>query len=111
MLAQLRFILIHFILRDIIIEEQSVNQKKVIGNGSSNGINTSYFNSLLFSNEEKQALKIKVGIAPDDFVFIFVGRLVGDKGINELIAAFRKISGPAKVKLCWLVRRNGIRST
>jgi glycosyltransferase involved in cell wall biosynthesis len=29
-----------------------------------------------------------------------VGRLVGDKGINELIAAFRKISsGPAKVKL------------
>jgi hypothetical protein len=27
---------------------------------------------------------------PDDFVFIFVGRLVGDKGINELIAAFRK---------------------
>jgi glycosyltransferase involved in cell wall biosynthesis len=23
-------------------------------------------------------------------IFIFVGRLVGDKGINELIAAFRK---------------------
>jgi glycosyltransferase involved in cell wall biosynthesis len=91
-----------FILRDIIIEEQFCKSEnlKVIGNGSSNGINTSYFNSLLFSNEEKQALKIKVGIAPDDFVFIFVGRLVGDKGINELIAAFRKISsGPAKVKL------------
>jgi hypothetical protein len=31
-----------------------------------------FFNSLLFSNEEKQALKIKVGIAPDDFV-LFCG--------------------------------------
>jgi hypothetical protein len=50
-----------FILRDIIIEEQFCKSEKlkVIGNGSSNGINTSYFNSLLFSNEEKQALKLK----------------------------------------------------
>jgi hypothetical protein len=34
--------------------------------------------------------------------FYFVG-LVGDKGINELIAAFRKISGPEESELCWLV--------
>ena len=27
----------------------------------------------------------------DDFVFVFVGRLVGDKGINELVAAFDKL--------------------
>ena len=31
-------------------------------------------------------LKKSLGIEPDDFVFIFVGRLVGDKGINEKVA-------------------------
>jgi hypothetical protein len=62
------------------LKSNSVNQKvKVIGNGSSNGINTSYFNSLLFSNEEKQALKIKVELRLMISFFIFVGRLVGDK--------------------------------
>ena len=31
-------------------------------------------------------------ILPNDFVFIFVGRLVSDKGINELTAAFKKLN-------------------
>ncbi len=59
---------------------------KVIVNGSSNGINTEYFAPQLFSNDSD--LKLKLGIKSDNFVFIFVGRLVGDKGINELIRAF-----------------------
>lgn len=65
---------------------------KVIGNGSSNGINTSYFNAELFSRDEKETLKKVLRIAVDDFVFVFVGRLVGDKGINELVQAFHKVS-------------------
>jgi glycosyltransferase involved in cell wall biosynthesis len=65
---------------------------KVIANGSSNGIDTSYFNPDLFSSEQKKALKADLKINENDFVFIFVGRLVKDKGINELIAAFEKIS-------------------
>jgi glycosyltransferase involved in cell wall biosynthesis len=51
----------------------------------------------------KTGLKIKVELRLMISFLFFVGRLVGDKGINELIAAFRKFSGPAKVKL-WLVR-------
>ncbi|MFT7351935.1 MAG: glycosyltransferase involved in cell wall biosynthesis [Flavobacterium sp.] len=91
-----------FGLRDIIIDEQFCKSEKlkVIGNGSSNGINTSYFNPVLFSSDEKQSIKTNLGVLADDFVFIFVGRLVGDKGINELIAAFRKLSSrTAKAKL------------
>jgi glycosyltransferase involved in cell wall biosynthesis len=39
----------------------------------------------LFSANDEQTLKTNLGITPEDFVFIFVGRLVADKGINELI--------------------------
>jgi len=80
-------------LKDIIIENKycKANKLKVIGNGSSNGIDTSFFNPELYSFENNQDLKAKLGIEQNDFVFIFVGRLVKDKGINELIAAFSKL--------------------
>jgi len=64
----------------------SYEKLKVIANGSSNGINTEYFDPKLFSNDSD--LKEKIGIRSNNFVFIFVGRLVGDKGINELVNAF-----------------------
>lgn len=65
---------------------------KIIANGSTNGINTQIFNSEMVSNEDQVHLKKTLGIAPTDFVFIYVGRLTGDKGINELLLVFRKIA-------------------
>ncbi|WP_417857460.1 MULTISPECIES: glycosyltransferase family 4 protein [Flavobacteriaceae] len=91
-----------FGLKDIILENKFVNEKKikVIANGSSNGINTLYFNPELFSEELSKILKNDLKIQKEDFVFIFVGRIVGDKGINELVAAFNKLSyEDNKVKL------------
>lgn len=81
-------------LKEIIIQEKFCQSKKlkVIGKGSSNGINTSHFSPDCFSKSEKKNLKFNLGIQPEDFVFIFVGRLVGDKGINELVAAFHKLN-------------------
>lgn len=64
----------------------------VIANGNVNGINTSHFNSSNFSKQQNQELRQRFGIDEEDFVFIFVGRLVGDKGINELVEAFKSIS-------------------
>lgn len=61
---------------------------KVIANGNVNGIDEGYFNSENFSEQSNQELKNELGISCADFVFIFVGRLVKDKGINELVAAF-----------------------
>ena len=66
---------------------------KVLANGSSNGINTAHFNPQLFSNTQNEALKQQLGIVTNDVVFIFVGRLVGDKGINELVQAFKELEG------------------
>ena len=64
---------------------------KVIANGSSNGIDTSHFDPQNHSQQQKQNLRNELDIHEEDFVFIFVGRLVGDKGINELVKAFKNL--------------------
>ena len=70
----------------------SKNKLKVIGNGSSNGVDINYFSPTSVSIKEKEKLKLSLGILENDFTFVFVGRIVADKGINELINAFDKIS-------------------
>jgi len=67
------------------------NKLKIIGNGSSNGINTTFFSPDQVSETERVVLREKLNIQPDDFVFVFVGRIVSDKGINELIKAFSQL--------------------
>lgn len=80
-------------LKKIILECKFADKEKlkVIGNGSSNGINTEKFSKDAISVLERNVLKEKSQIKEDDFVFIFVGRLVADKGINELVRAFEMI--------------------
>jgi len=80
-------------LRDFIVNEKlcSSRKLKVVGNGSTNGINTDYFDPNLFTENKIQDLRIKLGINQEDFVFVFVGRLVKDKGINELVSAFKHL--------------------
>ena len=81
-------------LKDFIVEEKltSTAKIKIIGNGSSNGIDTTYFDPTRYSVNDSSVLKESLNIPSEDFVFIFVGRLVGDKGINELVKAFVSIS-------------------
>jgi glycosyltransferase involved in cell wall biosynthesis len=87
-----------FGLKNIILKNNYCKQTKikVLANGSSNGIDTNYFNSTQFDAIKKVRLKEKLGITNEDFVFIFVGRLVKDKGINELIIAFEKLQKEIK---------------
>lgn len=65
---------------------------KVIGNGSSNGIDILFFSPEQVSESQKDLLKKQLNIEDSDFVFVFVGRLVGDKGINELVKAFSLVN-------------------
>lgn len=62
----------------------------IIGNGSVNGIDTSYFKSDEVMSIKDDKLK------PSDFVFGFVGRMVKDKGLEELVLAFQKLSKTSK---------------
>jgi glycosyltransferase involved in cell wall biosynthesis len=61
---------------------------KVLGNGSSNGINTRFFQPGEELDKTACELKKQFGLTDKDFVFVFVGRLVKDKGIEELVEAF-----------------------
>jgi glycosyltransferase involved in cell wall biosynthesis len=81
-------------LEEFILSHRFTNKSKVkmIGNGSSNGIDTTFFNPSLYTEDPKQELRAQLGISKEDFVFVFVGRLVSDKGINELVNAFKGLT-------------------
>jgi len=76
-------------LKNIILNEGFATNSKldVIGKGSSNGIDVDHFSRTHFSEAELQSLKGELNI-DQQFVFTYVGRLVTDKGINELVSAF-----------------------
>ena len=80
------------------------NKLKIIANGSSNGIDTAFFSPDQVTEIERVTLRERLNIQPDDFVFVFVGRIVSDKGINELIKAFSELQAvennePTGIKL------------
>ncbi len=81
-------------LYDFILKNKFCAQKKlkVIGQGSSNGIDTNYFSPTQVSEQQKIQLKQDLNLSESDFVFVFVGRLVSDKGINELVQAFQTMT-------------------
>src|SRR5690606_19570724 len=81
-------------LYDFILNNKFTTKErlKVIANGSSNGIDTAFFNRSQVPEEQIARLRNDLEISQTDFVFIFVGRLVGDKGINELVEAFRMLN-------------------
>ncbi len=64
----------------------------VLGHGNINGIDCEYFSPIHFPKKARIDLRYQLGINRDDIVFCFVGRLVKDKGINELTRAFSSIN-------------------
>ena len=67
---------------------------RVIGNGSSNGIDTAHFSverTIADTGNDRKAWRDELGLKENDFAFIFVGRVVKDKGINELVDCMRRL--------------------
>lgn len=83
-----------FALKDIILKEKfCANDKlKVIANGSSNGIDTDHYDLANVTEESVALIKQQLQIRPNDLIYLFIGRLVKDKGINELVEAFDELS-------------------
>ena len=80
-------------LRDFIIKNQlsSSAKVKVIGNGSSNGIDLRHFrrSNEILSMAEKIRSELK--LTKDFKIFTYVGRLVVDKGIEPLMEAWKEL--------------------
>lgn len=80
-------------LRDFLIEVVRVpeNRLRVLGNGTSNGVDTKYFKLTPSISRKSVALQHDFGLNAC-FTFVFIGRIVRDKGVEELIDAFVKLT-------------------
>lgn len=68
----------------------------MIWNGSTGGVDIKRFDA---SNREawRNEIRSEVGIKDDEFVFGFVGRLTRDKGVNEILEAYRNLKDRARL--------------
>lgn len=63
----------------------------IIANGNIGGLDPVYYSPAAIDDILLDKVQKKLELGPDMFVFVFVGRLVKDKGINELVAAFNDL--------------------
>jgi len=77
-----------YILKHSLVDKDKL---KVIGYGSSNGIDTSYFDRTDEVINQSKQIKEKYNLE-NKFIFCFVGRVVKDKGVNELLYSFNKLT-------------------
>ncbi len=77
-------------LQAYIVENKfcKLEKLKIIGKGSSNGIDTDFFSNTITIQKQADCLKKEYLLPENAFIMTFVGRIVKDKGINELIKAF-----------------------
>lgn len=61
---------------------------EILHYGNINGLDTSYFSP---NADLRAQQRERLGFSDDDFVFIFIGRIVKDKGMNELAWAMRQL--------------------
>lgn len=76
---------------DLIKHKVTKKPLNVIANGNVNGIDTVHFSKLKISQDRRFALRSKLDINKNSIVYTFVGRIVCDKGINELVSAFCRL--------------------
>ncbi|AEL28603.1 glycosyltransferase family 4 protein [Cyclobacterium marinum] len=77
-------------LKDFIISKKLVRPEKVkiIGEGSSNGVDLKVFDRNNLQENHLVAATMRIVPGEDDFLMLTVGRLVKDKGIADLVEAF-----------------------
>lgn len=66
---------------------------EVVHYGNINGKDTAYysFEETRKKYGEREDFRANMGVKPDDFAFVFVGRITGDKGMNELAEAMKAL--------------------
>ena len=80
-------------LKEYIVANKLVNASKlnIIGKGSSNGINLNRFNASGLMLNKIAAIEAQINYSKQYSYLLFMGRLVKDKGIVELMEAFTQL--------------------
>jgi len=80
-------------LIQFITEEKfcSKNKISIVGQGSSNGIDINEFNETSLDVNKLKEIKQKINFDEKNFYLLFVGRVVKDKGIIELVETFKRL--------------------
>lgn len=90
-------------LKKFVLDNQLCAEEKleIIGKGSSNGVDLSKFNRGVLKENHLVAATMRIMPGENDFIILSVGRLVKDKGIEELVEAFMasKIANRSKLVL------------
>lgn len=78
---------------DFLIHHKVVNSDriKVLGEGSFTGVDLARFNQANFSSIEKEKLREELQIEKEQLIILFVGRIKEDKGVMELMGAFKQV--------------------
>ena len=87
--------------RNFLINEKVISSKKsyVLHNGSVGGVNIKKFS---FNKKKKIELRQNLSISKQTFVFLYLGRINKDKGVIELLKAFKKINKKHDVLLIFV---------
>jgi len=82
-----------FSQQDILIQNNICSSDKilVLGNGSLAGIDLTRFSEDNFSSADKSALRLSLGLNEETNIILFLGRITEEKGVFELISAFKNI--------------------
>ena len=87
------------------LQNEKINSKKItfLGNGTTNGIDVNYFHTTTEIEQKAKELKQLNNVKQEAWVWLFVGRVVKDKGIQELLEAFCQLQKKYLHDQLWIV--------
>jgi glycosyltransferase involved in cell wall biosynthesis len=88
---------IQFLIKEKICRNDEI---RMLGPGSISGVDLSRFNP---DQSTRQAVRDEFDVSSEQCVYLFVGRLCQDKGVFDLLGAFRKLYYAHQSAMLWIV--------
>lgn len=82
----------HGVRNDLIHYNITKKEIRVLGFGNVRGIDLDYYKPSSKVMERASKIREEMGAGSDTFIFLFVGRIVADKGIDNLVEAFQALT-------------------